>query len=178
MQLNSYNNIYSKIFIEDQTIAGQINESLDLLKDVKRIFFIGNGGSNSICSHMMEDFFKIGRFPTFAFSDAALITCFANDYGYDKAMAEWLKLHFQSTDLLVAVSSSGKSPNILNAVEIAKIANGKIITLTGFESENPLRALGDINFYLPVTNYGIVECFHQVILHALLDEYAAQNSAQ
>ncbi len=176
MQLNSYNRIYQDLFIEDEAISIQIQQTLKLLNSVKRIFFIGNGGSNSICSHMMEDFFKIGRFPTFAFSDAALITCFANDYGYDKAMSEWLKLHFQPTDLLVAISSSGKSPNILNAVDTAQILGGRVITLTGFEKNNPLRARGEINFYLTVSNYGIVECFHQVILHALLDEFVAQNA--
>lgn len=171
MQLNLYNQYYNQFFVEDKTIHTQIEEALSILKGVERIFFIGNGGSNSICSHMMEDYFKIGRFPTFAFSDAALITCFANDYGYEKAMEEWLRLHFKKTDLLVSISSSGQSKNILNATHLAKQAGGKVITLTGFKPENPLRQLGDLNFHLPVSNFGIVECFHQVILHAILDSY-------
>ncbi|HTB32518.1 MAG TPA: SIS domain-containing protein, partial [Bacteroidia bacterium] len=135
----------------------------------KRIFFIGNGGSNSICSHMMEDFAKMGRFPTFSFSDAALITCYANDYGYENAMMEWLKIHFTDDDLLIAISSSGESKNILNAVEYVKSTQQKIITLSGFKKDNSLSRSGNLNIQLSVSNYGIVECFHQVILHIILD---------
>jgi len=173
MQLNSYNTVYNELFVQSNVISGQIGESIDVLKKTERIFFIGNGGSNSICSHMMEDFLKVAKFPTFAFSDAALITCLANDYGYEHAMCEWLKLHFKPTDLLVAISSSGESPNILNATRFAKGTGGAIITLSGFKPNNTLSGLGDINFYLPVESYGIVECFHQVILHALLDDYVS-----
>src|SRR3954467_5182329 len=108
MPLNSYK-LKFKEFLNSETIAKQIHESVTLVKNLKRIFFIGNGGSNSICSHMMEDFAKIARYPTFSFSDAALITCFSNDYGYENAMKEWLKIHFSENDLLIAISSSGKS---------------------------------------------------------------------
>lgn len=174
MQLNSYNKIYDRVFVQDyEYLKSQLEEALGLLNASQRIFFIGNGGSNSICSHMMEDYAKIGRFPTFAFSDPALITCYANDYGYEHAIAEWLKIHFQPTDLLVAISSSGKSMNIRNSVDVARNVGGNIITLSGFLPDNPLRSSGDLNFYVPVENFGIVECFHQIILHALLDEYAA-----
>ena len=176
MQLSLYNRYYQDFFISNDTIEKQIKEVLPVLKKVERIFFIGNGGSNSICSHMMEDYFKIGRFPTFAFSDAALITCFANDYGYEKAMEEWLRLHFKSTDLLVSISSSGESKNIINATNLAKQQGGKIITLTGFKDGNTLSKMGDVNFHLPVANYGIVECFHQVILHVLLDTYVTPQN--
>lgn len=169
MQLNLYKEQFQQYF----NLVGaeqQMKDSVDLInKKVKRIFFIGNGGSNAICSHMMEDFAKIGGFPTFSFSDAALITCFANDYGYEQAMKEWLKLHFTESDLLVAISSSGESKSILNAVELAKNLNGHIITLSGFNVNNQLSSKGDINFHIAISNYGIVECYHQVILHIILD---------
>lgn len=169
MQLNLYKQHFADYF--NSPFAGeQILAAVHLLnKKIKRIFFIGNGGSNAICSHMMEDYMKIGGYPTFSFSDPALITCFANDYGYDNAMAEWLKLHFTENDLLVAISSSGESKNILNAVDFVKIKNGKIITLSGFKNNNSLSCRGDINFHINVANYGIVECYHQVILHIILD---------
>ena len=70
------------------------------------VFFIGNGGSNSICSHMMEDFAKIQKFKTFCFSDPALITCYSNDYGYENAIAEWLKIYFQPNDILISIDGS------------------------------------------------------------------------
>lgn len=171
MQLDLYKTFFTSYF-SGKDVSSQMAESLELLQNTKRIFFIGNGGSNAICSHMLEDYAKIGRFRTYAFSDPALITCYANDYGYENAMAEWLKVYFDKDDLLVAISSSGNSKNILNAADIARERSGKVISLSGFKAENKLRTKGDVNFYLPIENYGVVECFHQVILHAILDEYA------
>lgn len=168
MQIDLYNEHFSRFFASAE-LKKQIADSVNLIRPVKRIFFIGNGGSNSICSHMMEDYGKIGRFRTHAFSDAALITCYANDYGYENAMMEWLKLHMDAGDLLVAVSSSGESKNIVNAIRFAKENGGKIITLTGFSEGNTASKMGDVNICLPVKNYGIVECFHQTILHIILD---------
>lgn len=169
MQLNLYKQGFSTYF-NNAEVENQINESIEFVKTkAKRIFFIGNGGSNSICSHMMEDYAKIARFPTFAFSDAALITCFANDYGYENAMGEWLKIHFTEGDMLVAISSSGESKNILNAVHQAQSKNGIVITLSGFKEGNTLSKLGNINFHISQNSYGIVECYHQVILHIILD---------
>lgn len=168
MQTALYNKHFSDFFSSAE-LQKQMEESVALLKTVKRIFFIGNGGSNSICSHMMEDYGKIGGFRTFAFSDAALITCYANDYGYENAMAEWLKLHLDAGDLLIAISSSGESKNIVNAATVAQSKQAKIITLTGFAEKNVLSQMGDVNMHLPIKNYGIVECFHQTILHIILD---------
>lgn len=167
MQINLYKQVFGEYF-HTPAVEEQINASCEIAGNAKRIFFIGNGGSNAICSHMMEDFAKILGYPTFCFSDASLITCFANDYGYEKAMAEWLKIHFTKGDLLVAISSSGESPNILNAVDYA-LTKGRVITLSGFKEGNRLSKKGEINFYIPVSNYGIVECYHQVILHIILD---------
>jgi D-sedoheptulose 7-phosphate isomerase len=122
---------------------------------------------------MMEDYGKMGRFKTFSFSDAALITCYANDYGYEQAMAEYLKLHFEPGDMLIAISSSGNSKNITNAVQVAKDQGGKVITLSGFKPDNRLKQMGDLNFFLESNSYGIVECYHQVILHIVLDMLCA-----
>lgn len=169
--------IYKDVF-DTYFASSEFNQSfkasVELFKGSKRVFFIGNGGSNSICSHMYEDFAKIAGYQTFTFSDAALITCFANDYGYENAMAEWLKIYVQEGDILVAISSSGNSPNILNAVNIASQNKAKIVSLSGFKDSNKLKQMGHINFYLPAENYGVVECFHQVILHAILDTIATK----
>jgi D-sedoheptulose 7-phosphate isomerase len=168
MQTDLYKNSFNDFF-NSPIIQKSLEDALPVFKSVKRIFFLGNGGSNSICSHMMEDYGKIARFRTYAFSDSSLITCYANDYGFENSMMEWLKLHFDSGDLLVAVSSSGESKNIINAAAYALEANGKLITLTGFAENNTLSRMGEINFHLPIKNYGIVESFHQVILHVILD---------
>lgn len=170
MQINIYNNFYETYFKSAEYLHDSAR-SLEVLKQAKKVFFIGNGGSNAICSHMLEDYAKIGGFKAFSFSDPALITCFANDYGYENAMSEWLKLYFEPGDLLFAISSSGNSKNILNAADTALSLSGSLITLSGFKPDNKLRAKGGVNFHLAIENYGVVECFHQVILHALLDEY-------
>lgn len=169
MQLDSYKKEFSNYF-NSESVVQDMQKSIDLIRSNTRgIFFIGNGGSNSICSHMMEDFMKFAKYPTYSFSDAALITCYANDYGYENAMREWLSAYFTDKDLLIAVSSSGESANILNAAKYAREKGGSVITLSGFKSGNSLKQLGDINFHIAANSYGIVECYHQVILHVILD---------
>lgn len=176
MQINTYNKFYERYF-KSPEFAAEFEKAMTILKDAKNIFFIGNGGSNAICSHMLEDYAKIGRFRTYSFSDPSLITCYSNDYGYENAMAEWMKIYFGRGDLLIAISSSGNSKNILNAADAALEFPGKLITLSGFKLENKLRNKGQVNFHLDIENYGVVECFHQVILHALLDEHVNRQKA-
>ncbi|MBS1652570.1 MAG: SIS domain-containing protein [Bacteroidetes bacterium] len=156
-------------FVNSKEIENQVVDAANLIKQHKRIFFIGNGGSNAICSHMMEDWAKVLKYESFSFTDPALITCFANDYGYENAMVEWLKVYFKKEDILVAISSSGNSSNINNAVDYVKAQSGEVITLSGFKPDNKLCKKGKINFYLDSNSYGIVECYHQVILHTILD---------
>ena len=172
MQFLEYQKEFQKYF-DSPLIQNNTMLSIDLFNKLlltkSRIFFIGNGGSNSICSHMMEDFSKIKKFKTYSFSDPALITCYSNDYGYENAITEWLRIYFEPNDVLVAISSSGKSPNIINATRFASSLSTNIITFSGFEIDNPLYSLGTINFHIPVNSYGIVECYHQVLLHIILD---------
>ena len=176
MQINIYNKIYNQYF-NSQRFKENFDQALDLLSNVNDIFFVGNGGSSAICSHMMEDYAKIGRFRTFAFSDPALISCYANDYGYENALYEWITLNGRPKDLLIAISSSGNSLNILNAVKAAKEKGMEVLTLSGFSSDNKLKGKGKTNFFIEAENYGVVECFHQVILHALLDEFALKQNS-
>ena len=174
MQLTIYQNKFNEFFGSEK-IHRQIEQAMEMIKGGNRIFFIGNGGSNSICSHMMEDFAKMLNYEAFAFSDPALITCFSNDYGYENAIAEWLRVYYKKEDILVAISSSGNSPNINNAVSYAETVNRKIITFTGFKPDNKLKNRGTINFYLNSESYGIVECFHKVIIHSILDTLHEAN---
>ena len=168
MQQNIYRKKFTE-FINSDVLTRQIEEAADLIEKHQRIFFIGNGGSNSICSHLMEDFAKVLRYESFAFSDASLITCFSNDYGYEQAMVEWMKVYYKPNDILVAISSSGNSANVNNAVDFANTINQNVITLTGFKPDNKMRNKGQINFFLDSDSYGIVECYHQTILHTVLD---------
>ena len=104
-----------------------------------------------------------------ALNDSATLTCLSNDYGYEHVYAKQIEWHAASADLLVAISSSGQSANILNAVAAARDAGCRIITLSGFSPKNPLRELGDINLYIASSEYGFVELGHTVLLHGILD---------
>lgn len=135
-----------------------------------RLIFIGNGGSAAIASHMAADYQKNGGLPTLCFNDAASLTCISNDLGYENVFSLPLQHHARLGDVLFAVSSSGESASILNAVTHAKNMCLNVVTLTGFDPENSLRGQGGVNFYVPSKNYGVVEIAHLAILHGLLDE--------
>jgi D-sedoheptulose 7-phosphate isomerase len=104
-----------------------------------------------------------------AFSDPAALTCLSNDYGYEHVYAKQIEFHARSGDLLVAISSSGRSINILNAVAVARKIGCHVMTFSGFDSDNPLAKLGDVNFYVDSTEYGFVEVVHLSLGHSLLD---------
>jgi D-sedoheptulose 7-phosphate isomerase len=134
-----------------------------------KLIFIGNGGSAAIASHMATDYSKNGGIRALSLNDSAMLTCLGNDLGYEKVFAKQVELYAQSGDLAIAISSSGRSMNILNAVGAARAAKCTVITLSGFSIDNPLRRLGDINFYIASDRYGFVEIGHLTICHAVLD---------
>ena len=145
----------------------------DIMRRIARgtgkVMFVGNGGSAGIAGHLAIDFAKNGGVRSVTFNDASSLTCLGNDLGYDQVFAKQIELHARKGDLLIAISSSGKSPNILNAVKAGRDAGCAIITLSGFGADNPLRKLGDVNFYLASDRYGFVEIGHLTICHAILD---------
>ena len=135
----------------------------------RKIMFIGNGGSAGIASHLAIDFSKNAGLRAQAFNDAAALTCLGNDLGYENVFAEQIKSHAKLGDLLIAISSSGRSENILGAVKAARNRCCNVITLSGFGSRNRLRRMGDLNFYVPSHRYGLVEIAHLALCHAALD---------
>jgi D-sedoheptulose 7-phosphate isomerase len=141
-----------------------------------RLFFVGNGGSAAIASHMATDFMKNGEYPTFSFNDASLLTCITNDLGYENSFWLPIEQHGQIGDVLFAISSSGRSKNILCAVNAARGKRMNVITLSGFRQDNPLRGQGQVNFYVPSNAYGTVEICHLAILHSILDEVMTDES--
>lgn len=155
-----------------------LQQALSLLRGVQQrsgcVYLIGNGGSAAIVAHVQNDLVNKARLRAHVLHEASLLTCMTNDYGYERAYAEILERVLRSDDLLIAVSSSGRSKNILNAVEVARSRAAYILTLTGFTPENPLRAVGHVNVWLPSSDYGEVEIGHQLVLHYLADALAAQ----
>lgn len=134
-----------------------------------KLIFIGNGGSAAIASHMAIDYWKNGGIPALCFNDGAQLSCLSNDYGYEAVFAKPIQFFARPRDVLVAISSSGQSPNILQGVEAAIRIGCKVITLSGFSPLNPLRKLGDLNIYCASYEYGFVELAHQLVLHMVLD---------
>jgi D-sedoheptulose 7-phosphate isomerase len=149
---------------------------LNQLADVHgEVFVLGNGGSAAIAAHVANDLTNISRVHADALQNMAELTCHANDYGYDQAYARLLSHKMQPNDLLLVISSSGKSTNLLNAVTMARQKGASIVTFTGFSPDNPLRQLGDLNCWLDNHKYGIVEVGHQLLLHYLCDRLGAMR---
>lgn len=136
-----------------------------------RVLLIGNGGSASIASHLAVDMWKNGGLEALAFNDPSLLTCVSNDCGFENAFAEPLRRFARVGDTLVAVSSSGRSPNILRGVAAARERGCAVMGFSGFDADNPLRALGDLNFHFASHTYGLVEAGHLALLHGILDTY-------
>jgi len=150
-----------------------IQALLDMFTDVKRegkvAYFAGNGGSAAIASHMTSDFKKNGAMKTGALLDTSVLTCFGNDFGYDCIYSKQLEQLGNEGDLLVAISSSGNSMNIVNAIKAARDKNMRIITLSGFAPDNKIKQMGDINVHVALEHYGIVESAHVTILQQVVD---------
>ncbi len=152
-----------------------VNLACSIVEEVARadrkVLFIGNGGSAAIASHMAVDFWKNGGIKAMAFNDSSGLTCIGNDYGYSHVFEKPLELFAEEGDLLISISSSGCSENILNGVHAAREKGARIITLSGFGCDNPLCLMGECNFYVPSSAYGFVEIIHQAICHSILDIY-------
>jgi D-sedoheptulose 7-phosphate isomerase len=134
-----------------------------------KIIVVGNGGSAAIASHVAVDFTKAAGIRAINFNEADLITCLANDYGYENWIEMALEFYADKGDLVILISSSGNSLNIINGAKKAKSMNLSLITLSGFSAKNPLREYGDINLWTDSTAYNIVEMTHHVWLLAIID---------
>lgn len=156
-------------FDYDRGINLLISEFLSCRQKSRVSFFVGNGGSAAIASHMTADFLKNGKIKTHCLYDSAVITCLSNDYGYERIFSEQLRFLADEGDLLVAISSSGNSPNIVSAIATAHEVGCRIITLTGFDEDNKAKLLGNVNVYVPSRRYGIVESIHNIILQQVVD---------
>jgi len=144
----------------------------NLLPDRDRIFLIGNGGSNAVCSHLAQDYTKALGYPAVSFSDSSRLTCYINDYGRDKAYAKFIEHFATRASLCILISSSGNSNNILEAAKFCKSRSYSFIILTGFDADNKLRKKYSdsalLDFYVPSKDYGIVENLHSIFLHSVI----------
>lgn len=154
-------------------VTGNIIVAKDALircrQEGKKAIFAGNGASAAIAGHAATDFTKQAGVRSVCFSDPSLLTAFGNDYGYEHWVEKAIEFYADKGDVIVLISSSGKSPNMVNAAGFIKAKGHTLVTFTGFDENNPLKALGDINFWVDSRSYNIVESTHMFWLMAVCD---------
>ena len=159
--------------------SNQLKETIKIIKKTikkkGKVYVIGNGGSASIASHVSVDFSKVARVRSSTFNNANLITCFANDYGYENWVTEAIKAYTEENDMFILISSSGTSKNIINAAKYCKNKSIDLVTLSGFKKNNPLSKLGKVNFHIDSNQYNFIEMSHHIILVYFVDVFAKNN---
>jgi D-sedoheptulose 7-phosphate isomerase len=138
-------------------------------KKKKKVILVGNGGSAAMASHVSVDLTKICKIRAVNFNEADLLTCFSNDYGYENWVQKALSFYADKGDLLICISSSGQSKNIINGAKFAKKIGCKVVTLTGFDKKNKVRKIGHVNLWLNSKNYNLVEMTHHIWLLSIVD---------
>ncbi len=158
----------------DQAIAAAVGWIREMRARGGKMILVGNGASAAIASHQAADFLRATGTRACAFNDGPLLTCLGNDFGYERVFEVPIGVLADPQDLLVCISSSGASPNILRAAAKGKEIGCRILTLSGFSPENPLRHLGALGFYVPSHSYGKVEVTHLTVLHIMCDFLAGR----
>ncbi len=172
---NFYKPYYDEYFrlIFPENIESQFEKFKNIALDIKnndgKLMFAGNGASASISEHGAVDFTKQGGVRAVTFNEANLITCFSNDFGYDHWVSEAVKFYGKKDDALVLISVSGESPSVINAAKVAKELEISVITFSGRDSNNSLKSLGDLNFWVDSHAYNIVECIHMIWVTTVID---------
>lgn len=171
--LSKYLNRISKLISQSQNQITKILEVYKILIKLNpknKIHIFGNGGSASIASHFSMDLTNNTNLKCYNYNDPSMITCFANDFGFENWIVKAVRKYGEKKDILILISSSGKSKNMLKAVKSAKEKKfSKVITFTGFDKSNPLRKKGDLNIYIDSKDYNHVENLHQIMLLTLVD---------
>lgn len=155
---------------------GRFRQATEAVRQAGRVvYLVGNGASASMASHFAADLDKNAHVHTEVFTDIALLTAVANDLCFDQVFVEPLRRRLQPGDMLVCISSSGNSPNVINAARFAADAGGRVVTLSAMRPANRLRALGWLNFWVPAPTYGLAETAHATILHYWMDHVSSQG---
>lgn len=189
-QKSAYLKELGKTFLDSQvthdmrgtlSLEDGLEEAIRLVETVrangKKVIMVGNGGSAAIAGHQAVDYSKNGRTRAISFNESSLLTCIANDYGYQSVFEKPIEMFADAGDLVIAISSSGKSENILRATVAAKKKECTVITFSGFTSDNPLRTSGHLNFYVPCPSgaYGFAEIAHLSLVHCILESMIERN---
>ena len=137
----------------------------------ERIIILGNGGSNSVASHISQDYMKFHYKKVSILSDPSMITMLTNDFTYDLAYQKFLEYYVEKDTLVIIMSSGGESINMLNCLEWCENNNVNYGVLTGFKKDNTIRCKATnalFNYHIDSDSYGVVECVHQIFLHGVV----------
>jgi len=157
--------------LESAHMEEEFRKFQDAFDKHNRVIILGNGGSNAVASHISQDYMKFHNKKVSLFSDPSMLTMMANDFGYEKSYAKFLEWHVEPDTLVVLISSSGESENIINCQKFCDDNDVSYGVLTGFGSENRLRTRSKkalFNYYIESESYGVVECVHQIFLHGVI----------
>ena len=171
--LNNYLNDFSNLIKPNTEIINKLIRVKDVLLSVSKkngkILIFGNGGSAAISSHVSVDLTKNANIRTVNFNESDLITCFSNDYGYDRWVEKSIDFYADKKDAVILISSSGKSMNMINACKVAKRKKIKVISLTGHSKNNPLSKKSNISLWVNSKAYNFIENTHQIWLLTICD---------
>lgn len=172
-----YGMLNSNFFIKSKLVSPKIffNNIKSLIISLRQngynVFFFGNGASAAFANHMALDFSKNGKIISRSLSDSAFLTALSNDYSFEQAMVEYLKIQgVTKNDLVITISSSGNSTNITNVLDYCNSNKINTLALSGLRKNNKSIQLAKNSIYVPMKTYGMVECIHQIFLHCILDE--------
>tara|TARA_S200000501_G_C20787846_1_gene728072 strand:- start:77 stop:637 length:561 start_codon:yes stop_codon:yes gene_type:complete len=170
--MKEYFDLYKKPLFDEEVIEKllRLKNEMELTNRGKnKIMIMGNGGSAAMASHVAVDFSKNAKIRMVNFNEPDLITCLSNDYGYEYWMSKAIGMYGDSGDMVILISSSGSSPNVINAAKESKKMGLKVVTFTGFNESNSLKQLGEINFWVDSRAYNVIEMIHHIWLLAICD---------
>ena len=172
--LDDYWSRYQKLFFESRNDESILNfkNSIKITNQNKgRLIFIGNGASASLSSHAATDFTKQAKIPSIAFNDHNLITALSNDYGYEYWVTKAIEYYSEKNDMLIFISVSGESKNLINGIKFAKERKIKTASLTGSKETNTIKLNTDISLWVDSKAYNIVECIHTIWITLIIDMF-------
>ena len=156
--------------LEIDNIKNKTNELGNLVSLFEKVIIIGNGGSNAMASHISVDYTKFLNKRAISFSDAPRLTAYINDYGRDEAYKQFISEFATKETLIILISSSGNSNNVINAAKYCEDNSLVYAALSGFKSSNKLNNMNaDFKFWVDAESYGVVECAHEILLHSIVN---------
>lgn len=177
--INNYNKNFLKLAKIDNENLKKIKKLYKIIIEIKKkgrkIIIAGNGGSAAIASHFSVDMTKNGGVRCINFNESDLLTCFSNDYGYENWVKQAIKFYSDNGDLIILISASGNSQNMLNAARLLKSKKNYLVTFTGFNGNNKLSKLGNLNFIVKSKVYNFIENIHQYWLLSIVDLLARKK---